>query len=413
MTQVAPSVPVDEQVAILGNAWKASVDRYEWAKGVVGQNKSFGTHVTSILDFGEMTAKMAHDASPIKLDEVIGALDTRVDQALTFGSEKAASVVAMQDKLKHDALTLVHDKLTEVKGTENAEVKPEDLGIALIADDVKTLTTEKLGKVLDVSESYLAQYLPIDDEDLKELSVDSPKHELKTVAIRSYKQGKIAAKGLQESVISKMSNLQMRAKEVVHVDLIKYSEYLNDKTQQIPATLYVAWENVNESVTDFASTASEGNAEKIKEQYIRPARERLVAARLQFHDRLVNIWTVVGDKYEQRIMRPGEQIIQMFREELALQQELAMERNGSDDELTIAAGLNAVVAAARARLSKEIEVRVYPAWSKYVNGSDEATVVAASDEANVVATPVEADVVATSEEVNVVATPESIEQVTE
>merc|ERR1712107_78903 len=87
--------------------------------------------------------------------------------------------------------------------------------------------------------------------------------------------------------------------------------------------------------------------------------DRVVAIRLPFHDRIVNIFAVVGDEYETRVVRPRAQIVKMFREELELQQQLA-KKESSNDDLTITDGLKAVVAAARTRISKEWEVRAMP-----------------------------------------------------
>ena len=97
---------------------------------------------------------------------------------------------------------------------------------------------------------------------------------------------------------------------------------------------------------------------------------KIESIEIPFQDHIVRVWTLVSDQYTSKVVEPRDQIIQMFREELALQQELAKQKTGGE-EMTIQAGLEAVIAAARARLTKEWEVRVSPSLARFMGRNNQ------------------------------------------
>lgn len=356
-------------IAPLGTVLKLSLENYEWAKDYVVSNKTLGPRVSPLLEFGENTTKKVLDASPIKLETVVEAVDTRVDAAVTYGSETVQKVREAPGKIKNKSLSAVHNKLNDIKVDKDEE--PAELALATVADDVKVITSERLSMLLDASEGYLAQYLPISEEDKEEIKVEVAKGELKPLATRAGKQSKVAAKRMQEQILAKISGLKARTSEVVHVDLVKYSEYLDKQKTNVTTRIYVALEKVDEKAVQPVKEVTAKGVNAVNTRLIVPAKERLLSVRLPFQDRFVRIWTVVGEEYEAKIVKPRAQIVQMFREELAIQKELAREKSGSGEDLTITAGLKAVVAAARARLAKELDGRVYPTINRVLGRSNE------------------------------------------
>lgn len=369
MTTTIENAPVDLNPAMdenkelsithapMGSLLNFSLDNYEWAKDYVVNNKTLGPRVSPLLEFGENTTKKVLDASPIKLETVIEAVDTRVDRVVTGTVETTQAVIAAPGNLKNKTLEFTHEKLNLIKIDKDAT--EADLAVSTIAEDVKVITSERWNMLLDASEGYMAQYLPISEEDKEDIKVEAQKGELKPLAIRSFRQTKLLARRTPEKLFSKVSGITTRTKEAVHVDLIKYSEYLDKQKQNVTTTVYVAWEKVDEKVVQPTKEVAVKSSEAIKNKVLIPVKDRVVAIRLPFHDRIVNIFAVVGDEYETRVVRPRAQIVKMFREELELQQQLA-KKESSNDDLTITDGLKAVVAAARTRISKEWEVRAMP-----------------------------------------------------
>jgi len=102
------------------------------------------------------------------------------------------------------------------------------------------------------------------------------------------------------------------------------------------------------------------------EKIVDPTKDRLSKLNLPFQGRVVAAYKAAGNAYDTRIVKPREQILEMFREELARQRQKAKLMNGDPDKpLTIEAGLRAVVAAARARVKKEWETRVAPTVDRF------------------------------------------------
>lgn len=354
VSQAAPHAPLNSLLTY-------SLDNYEWAKGIVVKNQTLGPRVAPLLQFGEDTTKKVLGASPIKLESVIEAVDTRVDKAVVYTTETVQKVREAPGKIKNKSLTAVHDKLNTIKVDKDEE--PAELALSTIADDVRVISSERLSLLLDASEGYLQQYLPISDEDKEEIKVEAPKGELKPIAIRSYRQSKVAAKRLQEQIINKITTLKATTEDRVHVDLIKYNEFLNKQKDSVKGTIYLALEKIDEKAVQPTKEVANKATEVVKTRVIAPTKARFDSVAIPFQNRIIRIWTVIGDEYDQKVVRPRNQIVEMFRKELQIQQELAKQQS-NNEELTITAGLKAVVAAASARLSKEWEVRVKPAVKK-------------------------------------------------
>jgi hypothetical protein len=180
-----------------------SLDNYEWAKDYVVNNKTLGPRVSPLLEFGENTTKKVLDASPIKLESVIEAVDTRVDRVVTGTVETTQAVIAAPGNLKNKTLEFTHEKLNLIKIDKDAT--EADLAVSTIAEDVKVITSERWNMLLDASEGYMAQYLPISEEDKEDIKVEAQKGELKPLAIRSFRQTKVLARRTPEKLFSKVS----------------------------------------------------------------------------------------------------------------------------------------------------------------------------------------------------------------
>lgn len=361
-----------------------STENYKWAKDWVAQNKTLGSRVSPLIEFTEEQTLTLLKKNNVNVEEVISAVDAKVEQAIEYTaktviqageytSETVKQVREAPAKLTSSTLAMVHENLKKLRVEQGEEEGSEEVTVSKIAEDAKSITAERLNQLLDASEGYLAQYLPISDDDKKEMKVEGAKGELKPLAVRATKQGRLAAKRLQEQAFNNLQGLKMRTDKVVHVDLVKYSEFLDKQKDNALQTIYLTLEKFDEKVVKpTKEAAAEGvkvveervseGVKVVGERVITPAKQRIVSVELPFRDSIVHVWTVVGDEYNHRVVQPRDQIVQMFREELALQQELAKQKSGED--LTVTAGLNAVVAAARARLSKEWEVRISPTLAK-------------------------------------------------
>mmetsp|Transcript_22588 Transcript_22588/g.42275 ORF Transcript_22588/g.42275 Transcript_22588/m.42275 type:complete len:419 (+) Transcript_22588:204-1460(+) len=361
-----------QQVAPLGSLMGVSLENYKWAKDLVASNKTLGPRMSPLIEYTEETTLSVLKKSPIQVEDIVTAVDTRVDRAVHYGSDTFKTVREGPSKITNKTLKSVHERLNQLKLEGDEDVS--EPGVSTIAGDAKVITTERLSKLLDASEGYLAQYLPVSEEDRETLKVDAGKGEFKPIAIRAGRQGKVAAVRLQEQALAKVSGLKKRTSEVVHVDLVKYSEFLDKQKSNVKQTFYVTLDKIDESLIKPTKETATKATDAVKNRVINPAKERIVSIELPFKDRIVYVWTVVGDEYDARVVQPRDQIVKLFREELASQQDLAKQKSGED--LTITAGLKAVLNAASHRFSKEWEVRVSPTIAKVLgrkSGSEKET----------------------------------------
>jgi len=330
-------VVADKPVAPLSSLVDVSLLYYKAAKEIVAANKTLGPRVSPLLAYGEEKTLIVLKKSPIQVEDVVSAVDSRVDASVQYAKETVESIRAAPSKV----------------AKKTAEV----------TEETKVATAEKLNLLLDASAGYLAQYLPLSEEEQLEIKGDeASKKELKPAAARAGKQSKVAAKKIQELALAKFGGIKERTGNVVHVDLVKYSEFLDNQKENVKQTIFITLDKINEKVVEPTKEVAEKGKNAVQKRVIEPVNARVQAITIPIQDRVVKIWTLAGDEYNARVVQPRDQIVSMFREELALQQELAKQKSGED--LTITAGLKAVIAAARARLSKEWEIRVSPALAK-------------------------------------------------
>jgi hypothetical protein len=277
-------------------------------------------------------------------------------------------------------LVFVHDKIQKLREEGPEETTGEsDPSVKTIIVDAKEVTAERLNQLLDASEGYLQQYLPPAEDSSETMGREGMKTEMKPVANRALKMTQVAAARMQSKALSKIVDLKRRTEDVVHVDLVKYSEWLDLEGKK--ETVIITWNKVEEKVVnpakeqlekriEIAKEMAETSTHAVQEKVLSPLKLKLEPIYLPLQDNVVRIWTVVGDQYDQKVVKPRDQIIQMFRAELQEQQEIAKLRNG-DEQLTIQAGLAAVVAAARTRLSMEWELRVSPTLDRILGKDQE------------------------------------------
>eukprot|EP00516_Mucochytrium_quahogii_P004210 CAMPEP_0203746144 /NCGR_PEP_ID=MMETSP0098-20131031/1673_1 /ASSEMBLY_ACC=CAM_ASM_000208 /TAXON_ID=96639 /ORGANISM=" , Strain NY0313808BC1" /LENGTH=454 /DNA_ID=CAMNT_0050634129 /DNA_START=66 /DNA_END=1430 /DNA_ORIENTATION=- len=373
------------------------LENYKWGKDLTLQNKLVGARVGPLVNFAEEKLQAGLNVSPVKVEDVVSALDSRVEKAVTYTVEtKTAiqtrvenSVSYTQEKVskaaekpgqwKNDTLGYVHDKLQQLKVEEKPE-EEESADVSMIVNDAKVVTAERLNLLLDASAGYLEQYLPPMEEGAEEsLTVEGKTTEIRPVANRALRLSKVAAKRMQDRALSKMGQLKLRTSNVVHVDLLKYSEWLDleSKKETVKVTMQKVDERLVKPTKEELSRRVEQvekvagqTKEMINSRVIAPAKAHLEPIYLPVRDGVIRVWTNVGDEYAERVAKPRDQIIKMFRDELKEQQLLAKKKSG-DEQMTIGAGLAAVVAATRTRLSREWEVRISPAFERFMGRTEE------------------------------------------
>lgn len=365
---------------------------YGSVKDLVAQNKKLNQHISPLVNYSEETVVALLKKSPVQVEEIVKAVDSRVEKVAVSVGERYESVrkttsdtVQSVREAPTRTLEYVHDKLSglRIEETPEEEKKEEEVDVHTVLVDAKEVTAEHLNVLLDASEGYLQQYLPPTEEEKEDiLSVGGKKTEIRPVANRVFNLSKVAATRMQTLALSKMGPIQMRAAEnIAHVDLVKYSEWLDNQKEMAKDTIYISLEKLDEKLMKPAKDTlvtsvtqvqdmTEKSSVMIKEKVILPAKTKLESIEIPFQDHIVHVWTLVSDQYTSRVVEPRDQIIQMFREELALQQELAKQKTGGE-EMTIQAGLEAVIAAARARLAKEWEVRVSPSLARFMGKSQD------------------------------------------
>lgn len=352
-SEVAVVAPVQ---APLQSTIDYTLSTYNSAKDYVAASKTL-SKLNPIINFGEETTVSILKKSPVAVEELVAAIDSRIEKSATKVSDTVSAVAAAPGKAKDKTLTKIHEKLNELKLEKDEEETPE-VELATVATDAKIITAERLAKLLDASEELLQMYLAIDEEDKAEITVEAGKGELKPLALRGFKQTKVAAKRIQDLGLSKVNGFTEKTQGDV-----------KDLTNNVKQTIYITLEKLDEKLLQPTKDVAKKGKDAVKNRVIDPASETVESITLPFKNRVVKVWTVVGEQYDQRVVQPREEIVKMFKEELQLQQQLAKEKSGED--LTIAAGLKAVVAAARARLSKEWQVRVSPALAKVLGRNGE------------------------------------------
>ncbi|GBG30721.1 Hypothetical Protein FCC1311_069412 [Hondaea fermentalgiana] len=347
----------------VGKLIDMSLEQYSGAKDLLAKNQVIGKRLTPFVDWTENTTKAILRKSPVAVDKVVTAVDTRAEAVVNFTSEK---VQVMRETPKN-TLGYVHGKLKSLRTEPSAE-DDEEPGVRTILVTGKSAAAERLNVLLDAGEGYLKQYLPIPENE-KSLVIQGPKSEIRTVATRTVNLSKVAVTKTLEQALAKAGEIKARTKETIHVDLIRYNEWL-DMNVKTPVSKRL-------KIVDDKLAISE-KVDKVDQKLIKPLKSS-VSRRVELIDakvvtpvkeKFVLVVTRVSDTYNAKVVEPRDQIIQMFREELSLQQEIAKSKSG-EEELTISAGLSAVIAAARSRLEKEYEVRVSPTLSRFMGRDKE------------------------------------------
>uniref|UniRef100_A0A224ASZ0 Thraustochytrid-specific lipid droplet protein 1 n=1 Tax=Aurantiochytrium limacinum TaxID=87102 RepID=A0A224ASZ0_9STRA len=347
----------------VGKLIDMSYEQYSGAKDMLAKNQVIGKRLTPFVDWTENTTKAILRKSPVAVDKVVSAVDTRAERVVNFTSDKVQTI---RDTPKN-TLGYVHGKLKSLR-TEPQEAENEEPGVRTIIITGKSAAAERLNVLLDSSEGYLKQYLPISDDE-KALMVNGSKSEIRTVATRTVNLSKVAISKAIERALNRAGEIKERTKETIHVDLIRYNEWLDMNVKQ-PVSRRL-------KIVDDKLAISE-KVDKVDQKVVKPIknsinrRVELIDAKVvtPVKEKFVLVVTRVSDTYQHKVVEPRDQIIQMFREELSLQQEIAKSKSG-EEELTISAGLSAVIAAAKSRLEKEYEVRVSPALHRFMGREKE------------------------------------------
>jgi len=363
----AEVVEVEQKGGLVSQLVSYGVETYYKGKDVLVKQPTLGPRLGPWVNFGEEKLQAGLKLSPYPVDQVVHAVDNRLDKVVNYTVEtkdslagRAARVAAAPAQLKDASLVYMHDKIKNLKVEKDNSESPEEIGVTTVLVEAKSVTAERLNQLLDASEGYLQQYLPPTHEEPEDTD-EVITTEIRPTAVRAIKVSKVAAKRMQERALAKMTDLKLRTSNVVHVDLVKYSEWLDLEGKK--AVVVVQLQKVDDKLVQPAKEAMINASNKVNEKLVAPVLARVTAIRVPFSDDILRVWTVIGDKYNEKVVQPRAQIIEMFREELALQQELAKQKNG-DEPMTISAGMQAVVTAARARLSKEWEIRISPSLQR-------------------------------------------------
>jgi len=314
----------------LGKLVKISLDQYDSAKKALADSKTFGPRLVPVVDWTEGQTKAVLKRVPIQ--DVVNGIDRRTDQVVNYSSKKIDAV----RQTPKNSLAYVHGKLQSLRVDVPADEPQEDPGLKNILVTAKSAAAENLNVLLDSSQGFLQQYLPLTPEELHE---DGKRSEIKTAAKRGFKISKQTASKVIERALTRVGEIKRRTSETIHVDLIKYSQFLDAKVKA-PIAKRLAFVDEKLGVSEKATA--------VNAKYVAPVRER-VSKRVEAGR------TWVSEVYKERVTKS----IDAFNQELALQKEIAKSKSG-DEDLTISAGLSAVFAAASTRLSSEYKSRVSP-----------------------------------------------------
>lgn len=348
-------------------------DSYTWSKEKALKSKVLKPTLEPSLNFIE--AKLSEAKKVYPVEKVVTGLDNRIDSALKYSQDTLQTVVAKPIELKNGTLTILHKNLDKLKTEEeeiekkDSEEKSQDEGersLLEIYTDVKVITSQRAQKILDASEKIVNKYLPENEEESEEVPKNS--------AYRAFYLSKVVTKRMQRRALSKLDQLKLRTQSVVHIDLVKYSNMLDleSKKAWLNSTTFVtagksAGKKVSSQISEVKKSAVE-KTEKLRENVSSQFLVLKKTAANNVPKKIVDTWESVGESCDKLVVKPCEQIIDTFKQELQKQQEIV--KNKEDDPnkpLTIEAGLRAVVAAARFRLKKEWEMRVAPTVDQVIN----------------------------------------------
>ena len=351
-------------------------DGYTWSKEKALQSKVLKPRLEPSLNFIE--SKLSEAKGKLPVEKVVDALDSRIDNTLKYSSDTIQVVVKKPTELKNGTLMVLHKNLgklkTEEEATEEESKEDEDKenaepSLKVIYSDVKEITTQRASKVLDASEDLVNKYLPESEVEAKQADDESLTTAKSNAAYRAFTLSKVVTKRMQRRALSRLDRLKLRTQEVTHVDLVKYSDMLDSRKAWLKQKKEGVTSEVNQRVIEPLRSVGTrmdhgyGDLKEKAKQYQEAAKKSVVQLKykIPFSDRIIRVWTVLGDQCDQRLVKPAEKIVETFKIELQKQQEIVKKQEDDPNKpLTVEAGLRAVVAAARFRLKKEWESRVAP-----------------------------------------------------
>ena len=349
----------------VGNLIDYLLDNYQTFKGVLNKNETLGPHVGPIVNFGEETTKSLIEKSPVNVKDFVAKVDSHMDAACSYGGNGVAAINQVPNKIKTGACELVMNKLSKMKLNPD-EVKAEP-NFTDVANNLKEITSERLSQLLDASEGYLYQYFPLSEDDAAKMKVNVGRGEFKPILSRTYLQGKVTASKLKETTLAKLGNLKKRTSEVVHIDLVKYSEYLDQHKETLKDIVSTSYDSFDQKVVNNIKTISQNTSQNIRSRVIDPVYQSMNSVQIHFKDYLILIHTTVVTEYECIVVRPRDQIIQIFKEELANQREIfEKHKNDPNDPPDILAGVKAVIFAFKTRVASRINVQLSPYLSNFL-----------------------------------------------
>lgn len=422
------SEPVVEEVAVCEPEMEAATNKtdgkissllqqgletYSSAKNAVLENKRLGetVNVAPAVTFFEETVVKAAELSPVKLDRsTVETLDSNVDSAIKYGEETKEAVKAKVNSTKEIVVDTVYstkdavvervnctkdtvvETVTSTKDTVVGKVNTTKETVVdtvnstkeALASQVACTKETVVGKVtstkeaavdtanqlLDVSESYVDHYLEElkeEEEEAKPVSSDleQERKETKAVGIRIFELSKTVSKRMQKRAFAGMDSLKLRTEQVVHLDLMQYSEMLDSAKGDVLETYNTkimlparektiqAKKAAVEAKDVFVTKASDA-----KELIVDSADEVLVkvaAVRVPFTENDVMFyWTIAAEEADSRIIKPFGGLVESLQKEFAAEVDLLQSQEkdvANAKELTLEAGLKALVAVLRRRTS--------------------------------------------------------------
>jgi len=237
-----------------------------------------------------------------------------------------------------------------------ATISPGEMGIKIIFDDVSLLSSQRAQKILDVSETYVDKYLHEEDEE-DELDV-SVEEKAKSAAARAFVLSKVVSKRMQKRALAGLTSLKLRTQEVVHIDLMKYSQMLDSGRHQIGVAYdyskaYVMTTFENRVAVPARKVSNEigvkaDEAKVVAEKYGKQVADRVVAIKVPFTEKDVLYYlTTASETADKRIVKPLEEIVETFKKDL----EVETKKQDPEKPLTIEAGFRALISASRYRAS--------------------------------------------------------------
>merc|ERR1712227_625580 len=356
------------------------LETYSSAKNAVLENKRLGetVNVAPAVTFFEETVVKAAELSPVKLDRsTVETLDSNVDSALKYGEETKEAVKAKVNSTKEIVVDTVYstkdavvERVNCTKDTVIETVTSTKETVVGKVTTTKEAAADTANQLLDVSESYVEHYLEElkeEEEEAKPVSsgLEQGRKEPKAVGTRIFELSKTVSKRMQKRAFAGMDSLKLRTEQVVHLDLMQYSEMLDSAKGDVLETYNTKIVLPAREKTIQAKKAAVeakdvcvAKASDAKELIVISADEVLVkvaAVRVPFTENDVMFyWTIAAEEADSRIIKPFGGLVESLQKEFAAEVDLLQSQEEDDansKELTLEAGLKALVAVLRRRTS--------------------------------------------------------------